>query len=262
MTKRARDAAEEMAHDLNNVLAATLGIAEAILARDGLDPETRADIEAIREGARRGGAAIRWRLNGPGAPREPAALDAMIRATARLIAHRLGDGVTLALDLGDPEGLTRADPACLDRILLNLAANAGHAMPEGGTVTLSTRRHTVAAPDIRVPDTIPPGDYAVVAVADTGTGVRPDILPRIFQPGFTTRSSQGGRGLGLASVHAAARACQGFLSVASVEGQGTHVEVHLPRETGSTHVPSPGGSAARRAKPRALQPSDREIQRR
>ena len=245
-----RGVAREIAHDLNNVLTATIGIAEAILSRPGVDARTRADVEAIREGARRGGALIKRRLGLAGAPPEPIATDNCIRMTARLIAHRLADGMSLKLDLADPEGWTRADPACLDRILLNLVANARHAMPGGGTVTLSTRHRAIEREEPRVPDTIPPGDYVVVAVVDTGAGIPAGILARVLQPGFTTRSRQGGSGLGLASVHAAARECLGFLSMESVEGQGTRIEVYLPRETARpASVPSPGRSRRARARP-------------
>jgi two-component system cell cycle sensor histidine kinase/response regulator CckA len=222
------DEAREAAHDLNNLLTAIIGATDAVLERSGIDPETRADMAHVREGACRGAALVR-RL-GAGDPEPPGivSVNATIRATSRLLAHRLGAEVSLDLDLAEADGGVRVDPAQLDRVLLNLIANARHAMPAGGAVTLRSARQVISIKEHRTPDTIPAGDYMVVAVTDTGCGMPAGQLPLIFAPGVSFRRGAGGSGLGLASVREIVRQAGGFIAVASVEGNGTCFEIYLP----------------------------------
>lgn len=224
--------ARDVAHDLNNLLTAIIGAADAVLERSGTDPETRADIAHIREGARRGAMLVRHLrgdTNDMPAPPELISVNDTIRATSRLLDHRLGANVALVLDLTEPSGQVIADASQLDRTLLNLIANARHAMSNGGTVTLGTMRRVVSIGESLVPDTIPPGDYVVITVADNGGGIPQDQISRIFAAGFSSRRGAGGSGLGLASVRDIVHQSNGFLSVASVEGCGTRFEIYLPR---------------------------------
>ena len=229
------DDAREIAHDFSNLLTAIIGATDAVLERSGLDPETRDDIAHIREGARRGTALVqRLRTGAKDAP-APFGLipvNETIRATSRLLAHRLGANIKLTLDLKEHAGLAQMEPWQLDRLLLNLIANARHAMPNGGAVTLGSERRVVVAVEARVPDTIPTGDYVVVAVADSGRGIARDQLARIFDSGFSSRRRAGGTGLGLSSVRDIMRQIGGFLAVESREGQGTRFEIYLPRQDG------------------------------
>ena len=222
------DEARELAHDLNNLLTAIIGAADAVLDRSGIDPDTRADVAHIREGAYRGAALV----GRPGTRIAEAlaviSVNETIRATSRLLAHRLGANVALTLDLGEFDGGARVEPSQLDRVLLNLIANARFAMPAGGAVTLRTERRIVPLPEERVPDRIPAGDYLVIAVADTGSGIPTERLPRIFEPGVSSRRGAGGSGLGLASVREIVRQAGGRIAVTSVGGRGTCFEIYLP----------------------------------
>ena len=237
-----------VAHDLNNMLTALLVTADAALERGGLDPETRADLESIREGALRGTVLVRRLGAAPGAKEAPTgeaptgeglggeapggkqpilpSVNACLRATLRLLAARPGNPFTLTASLTEPDGPVRADPAELDRTVMNLVINARNALPAGGTVALRTEYRVLTRPARLTPDTVPPGGYVVIAVADTGPGIPRDLLPRIFEAGFTTGE---GSGLGLASVRACVARMGGFLAVESREGGGATFAIHLPR---------------------------------
>jgi two-component system cell cycle sensor histidine kinase/response regulator CckA len=222
----------EVAHDFHNLLTAIIGAADAVLRRSGIDLESRDDVANMREGALRGAALIRH-LN-PGADDSQAAsrfisVNETIRSTSRLLAHRLGANIALTLDLKEPDAQVRAEPSQLDRALLNLITNARHAMPAGGSVTVGTECRSLRSADQRVPDLIPAGDYVVISVVDTGTGMLPADVPKMFDPGVSSRRDSGGSGLGLSSIRAVVGQCNGFLAVESIMGHGTRFEIYLPR---------------------------------
>jgi two-component system cell cycle sensor histidine kinase/response regulator CckA len=224
----AGDEAREVAHDIGNLLTALIGAADAILERTGIDSETHADAAHIREAARGGAGLLRRLRDGRSRESELISINATIRSISRLLAHSLGPTITLRLDLDAPDAEVRFDRSQLHRMLLNLIVNAHHAMSDGGTVVLSTARQSVDVEQHRIPDSIPSGDYTVIAVVDTGVGVPRDLLSDIFQPGVTSRRATGGSGLGLASVRDIARQSGGFLTVESNEGRGTRFEIWLP----------------------------------
>jgi two-component system cell cycle sensor histidine kinase/response regulator CckA len=119
------------------------------------------------------------------------------------------------------------DRSQLDQVLLNLFVNARAAMNGAGVLTVATRSAVLLDPTPDGPETVPPGRYTVIEVADTGAGIAPDFLPRIFEP-FV--SGTGGTGLGLATVHGIVRQSGGYIGVASALGQGTSFRIYLPRE--------------------------------
>ena len=154
-------------------------------------------------------------------------------------ATALPGGTLLTLELDDSGPYIWADPPLLDRVLLNLVTNARHATRDGGTVTLHTARRTVTTAEQHIPDLILPGDYAVITVADTGTGIPAEQLPHIFSRGFTTRRDAGGTGLGLATVFEIVHRSGGFLAVDSKAGEGTRIEIHWPRRPAPSELPVP-----------------------
>jgi two-component system cell cycle sensor histidine kinase/response regulator CckA len=243
-------AARTLAHDVSNLLTAIIGAAESALDRYGIDAETRADIEHIREGARRAGALLQ-NINptrqGP-PERTVISVSETIKATSRLLAHRLGSNISLTVDLAETDDGTQARAWQLDRVLLNLIANARHAMERGGMVALRTGRRLLVAATPCVPDTIPPGDYIVITVTDNGSGIERDRLARVFDRGESSRLDRGGTGLGLASVRDIVGDAKGFLAIESVRERGTSVSIFLPRHDraappAAVAAPSPEGCA-------------------
>lgn len=247
-----------IAHDFNNLLTAVLGSAEAIAHRDP-DPATQEDAAQIRASAERGGALVRQLLafgrQQVLAPR-PVAVNETLTALRGLLSRLLGARIRLelALEENGPEEkgpMVRVDPVQLDQVLINLAVNARDAIMEkrgaqGGVLRLASSHATLHRP--LVPEaaavgggaeTIPPGRWVTIEVADTGAGMKPEVLARIFEPFFTTRREKGGSGLGLSTVHGIVRQSDGYLTVTSKPGEGTVMRVWLPRWDGAAEIAIP-----------------------
>jgi two-component system cell cycle sensor histidine kinase/response regulator CckA len=155
------------------------------------------------------------------------------------LLHRLlGRRVRLSLSLEEPGRRVRIDPTQLDQVVMNLALNARDAMPEGGELRISTGHAIVLRPELIGQETLLPGRYALLEVADSGRGIPAEALPRIFEPFFTTRRDQGGTGLGLSTVHGIVRQSGGFIAVESRPGQGTTFRIWLPRHEGPADPPT------------------------
>ncbi len=222
-----------IAHDFNNLLAVVLAATDQIAGRPGLDEATREDAVQIRAAARRGAALVRHLLafarETPAVARRLDVREA-IDDLVPLLHHLLGRGVRLEIDPGDVALPVRIDPTGFDQVLLNLAANARDAMPQGGVLMLRCRRLPRDG-----------GRFAGIEVRDTGTGIAPDVLPHIFAPFFTTRSERG-TGLGLATVQEIVTAAGGFVTAESTPGAGTCMRVALRID--DDPVERPGGGNA------------------
>lgn len=205
-------------HDFNNLLAAMLAATDQIAARPGVDAATAQDAAEIRAAARRGAALVRQLLGfaraTPAAPRRLDLREA-VDDLVPLLRHLLGRNVRLEVDSGRGALPVRIDPTGFDQVLLNLAANARDAMPDGGVLTLRCR--AVRRDGVR---------FAGIEVRDTGAGIPPAVLPHIFLPFFTTRSGHG-TGLGLATVHEIVSAAGGFVTAESTQGVGTCMHLGL-----------------------------------
>ena len=231
-----------IAHDFNNLLTAILGAADEALQHPGLDPSLYDGLRHIRGGAQRGAALVAGLL-ASGRPRAPGPevvrVNDAVRDISGLLRRLLGQQVRLEVELEEPGRLVRVDPTQLDQALLNLAVNARDAMPGGGRLTVRTGHLTLPEPQSHGAERVQPGRYVTIEVADTGCGIPPEVLPRIFDPYFTTKRDRGGSGLGLASVRGAARQAAGFVSVESEPGRGARFRVHLPLHEGPPPLPTP-----------------------
>ncbi|WBV41705.1 ATP-binding protein [Pseudoroseomonas cervicalis] len=249
-----------IAHDFNNLLAVVLGATEDAvrLAGPGAPPALLTELAQVQEAAGRGAALVRQMMAYARqqvlAPRL-VPLNEAVEGMAQLLRPLLGRSVALVLELDSPGRLVRIDPTQLDRVLMNLAMNAHQAMPRGGRLVLRTGRALLLQPQQEGAERIPAGRWTVLEVEDSGEGIPPEILPRIFEPFFTGRGAQGGTGMGLATVHGIVRQSGGYISVRSRPGEGACFRILLPRvEEAAEPAPAPAtpGDASAAAPGRLL----------
>jgi signal transduction histidine kinase len=220
-----------IAHDFNNILTAVLGYAN-LLGEELPDlGEAREDLEGIKKAAARASNLTRQLL--AFSRRQPATprivdLNALIQDTERMLARLISDDVSLGLDLRAIPASVLADPVQIEQILLNLVVNAKDAMPDGGSILITTRSESLPAPRSVGLDTLAPGDYVVLDVCDTGQGIALGIVDRIFEPFFTTKPKEKGTGLGLSTVYGIAKQSGGAVGVESKPGAGADFSVWLP----------------------------------
>ncbi|MBW8814061.1 MAG: hypothetical protein JF588_11605 [Caulobacterales bacterium] len=225
----ARGHADALVHDLNNLLAVILNANEALAATLPEGSLGRELAGLSQDAAAKAGALLQRLLDATPAhaAAEPADCGAAVAETARLVRARLPAAVAIEVRGADLALQSAVDAVELDSALLNLCINAGHAMPDGGALTLS-----LAEADLRPPALndlgLAAGRYAVIAVADTGVGMSPQVLARATEARFTTRAGRGGNGLGLASAKAFAEAAGGRLLLKSQQGCGTTATLFLP----------------------------------
>jgi len=236
-----------IAHDFNNLLAAVLGGIGLIERRLPLNEEHRKIVGMTRHAAEQGSELVRRLLAFARKQQlQPGKVDlGRLSATiTQLLEHTLGGLVQLDWLTSEDLWCAWADETQLELALMNLVINARDAMPEGGTITVGGANRTAeAANDLGMA----PGDYVVVTVEDTGSGIPAEIIQRVTEPFFTTKDVGKGTGLGLSMVYGFARQSEGALEISSEEGVGTRVAIWLPRATdeGPLHAkpdqkPSPG----------------------
>jgi PAS domain S-box-containing protein len=218
-----------IAHDFNNLLTVILCGAESeVEALDAGRAVDREDVDQIREAGARAQDLTRHLL--AFARRQVAApvvldVNGLVVRCERLLHRLLGEDVSIELRLEDGLWTVLCDPAQLEQVIFNLAANARDAMPQGGTLTLSTRN--VVAPHGE--PGLAAGEWVLLRVQDTGTGMSREVKERLFEPFFTTKPSGKGTGLGLASVYGIVRQAGGEVRVDSGPGRGSTFDVLLPR---------------------------------
>jgi PAS domain S-box-containing protein len=217
-----------LAHDFNNLLAVIIGNLDLISGdlQDGSLEKEFADtaLEAALKGSELTKQLLAFSRRQTLDPRV-VELNALVEGMAPLWRRTLGETVTVRLALADDLWRTKLDPAQMESSLLNLVINARDAMPGGGVLTVETANATV---DPDNPE-LPPGDYAVVAVSDTGSGIPPELLAKVIEPFFTTKGVGKGSGLGLSMIYGFAKQSGGQLRIYSEVGHGTTVRLYLPR---------------------------------
>ena len=145
-----------------------------------------------------------------------------------MLQRLLGKTITLETLLGENLGLILADPGQIDQIIINLAANARDAMPEGGKLIIETSCCNVDQNIISPASVIKPGRYIILKVSDTGCGMGEELIEHIFEPYFTTKEKGKGTGLGLPIVYGVVTQNKGYIRVSSLPEQGTCFEIFFP----------------------------------
>jgi PAS domain S-box-containing protein len=220
-----------IAHDFNNILAALLGFTSFLLETTPLDDPRRPDVEAIQVAGQRGSALIKQLLifsrKEVLAP-QPVDVNDAIRELERLLRRTIGEDVVLDTELTPGLRGVLIDPGQMQRVLTNLVVNARDAMPQGGSILIRTAATTLAAEDAPLHGGATPGDYVMLSVADTGTGMTPEVQIHIFEPFFTTKARGHGTGLGLSTVYGIIHQAGGTVTVYSELEHGTVFRIYLP----------------------------------
>ena len=224
--------ASGVAHDFNNILTVITCCSEFLL--ETLDPAApgHGDVAEIREAARRGAALTRQLLafgrEQVVAPQH-ANLNELVANMSGMLERLLNRGVTLRFTAAAGLNAIWADPGQVEQVVMNLAVNAGDAMPQGGQLTITTRPTLI---DVESAGRlgIRPGSYAILQVRDTGSGMDAETRAHLFEPFFTTKPKGKGTGLGLATVYGIVKHAGGYIGVESEVGKGSTVEVYFPHE--------------------------------
>lgn len=220
-----------VAHDFNNLLGIIIGNLELIEKSVARNPGLVNRVEAALGAALRG-ADLTAKLLGFSRPhaerREVTDVNAVIVSMRDLIKPALPASVSLVLDLDVRPCIARIDPGGLQDALMNLALNARDAMPSGGKLVIATRQRPVAADEAPGLEQSAPHRHIIVSVRDSGTGMAPEVLERVFDPYFTTKEHGRGTGLGLSQVQAFARSAEGTVKARSTPGRGSEFLLYLP----------------------------------
>ena len=221
-----------VAHDFNNVLTTIQGNVRLLLDEMEPDDPRRHELEEVDTAARRAVDLTRQLL---AFSRKQAMrftvldLNEVVRSTTRMLRRLIGEDIELETDLTPRLEPVRADRSQMEQVLVNLAANARDAMPDGGTLRITTRNvpapNQLPAEEFGLPDE---REFVLLKVTDTGVGLDDEVRDRIFEPFFTTKELGKGTGLGLASVYGVVKQTGGYIWVSGSPGGGTTFQIYLP----------------------------------
>jgi two-component system cell cycle sensor histidine kinase/response regulator CckA len=227
-----------VAHDFNNVLTAIIGFSDLLLLKHKPGDPSFQDLMSIKQSANRAAGLTRQLLAfsrrqtlRPQVLEIPTHIDDLTVLLKRLI----GEQIVLKVDHGSQIWPVKADLVQLEQVVVNLVVNARDAMPNGGSISLRTRNVNEAEAAQYNYTGMPPADYVLIEVEDTGTGMPPEIMEKIFEPFFSTKELGKGTGLGLSTVYGIIKQTGGFIYPESEMGKGTVFRIFLPR-----HVPAEG----------------------
>jgi len=221
-----------MAHDFNNLLSVTIGNLDMLQDRLRNDPDSLVLAEHAMQASLRGAELTRQLLAfARRQPLKPSVVDVneLVAGTTRLLRRILEENIEVVLIAAPAVWPVLIDPAQLNSALANLATNARDAMPAGGRLTIETRNAQLDADYAAANPDVVPGDFVLIEVSDTGTGMSADTLAQAFEPFFTTKEDGRGTGLGLSMVFGFVKQSQGHVKIYSEVGQGTTVRLYLPR---------------------------------
>ena len=235
-----------IAHDFNNVLGAVLGYAEMALRDASPGSRLRRDLESIMTAGEHGRALVdrvlAFSRSGVG-ERVSVHVEKVVREALDLLAPKLPKTVRVDAQLTSGRAALLGDPTQVHQVVMNLVTNAVHAIPQGGLLSVHVNLVRFEAASASTIGGVDAGEYIMLRVADTGTGIAPEIFEHIFDPFFTTKEVGTGTGLGLSLVHGIVMQVGGAIDVASTVGSGSTFTVYLPR-SGDASEPEQGAELA------------------
>jgi nitrogen-specific signal transduction histidine kinase len=225
-----------VAHDFNNLLTIIMGSAELLAERLADNERLRGTAQMILTASERGAELTKRMLAfSRRQPLEPQVLDVgrLVAGLEAMLRRTLGEDIEVQVRGARDLWRTVTDPAQLESAVLNLAINARDAMPGGGKLTIETANTHLDEDYAALNADVKAGDYVMVAVSDSGTGMAPEVLERAFEPFFTTKEVGKGSGLGLSMVYGFVKQSGGHVKAYSETGHGTTIKIYLPRADGA-----------------------------
>jgi PAS domain S-box-containing protein len=237
-----------VAHDFNNLLMVISSYAELMLDEIQPDHRLHRNVQEILGAARRA-ADLTRQLLAFGRKQmqtlQVVDLNSVLQNVTRLLPRLIGEDIEVRALAGPELGRVRVDPGQIEQVVMNLATNARDAMPSGGTLTLETRNVQLDETYVHAGNLMHPGEYVLLEVTDTGSGIPPEHLPHIFEPFYTSKEQGKGTGLGLATVYGIVKQSGGYIWVYSERNLGTTFKTYFPRvrskadgEAGKTVLPA------------------------
>ncbi|HEX3528320.1 MAG TPA: response regulator [Thermoanaerobaculia bacterium] len=218
-----------VAHDFNNCLLAIFGYSDLLRDRYRDDPFLYRNLTGIKEAGQKAATLTKQLLafaRRQSMESRVMDLNLVVGGLDKMLQRLLGEDISLVTDLHPGLGKVRIDPGQMEQVIVNLAVNARHAMPNGGTISLRTAPLLVTG-EIPAPHgNIPPGSYVLMTVADTGLGMDAETQARVFEPFFSTKGE--GTGLGLSTAYGIVQQSRGHIFVDSAPGKGAVFSIYLP----------------------------------
>ena len=240
-----------VAHDFNNLLTVILGRAELTDKRPGLDDSVRRNIKLIHQTATRAAVLTRQLLQfSRQQVLQPQVLElnSIVPDMQEMLRRLVSEDIDLIIKLNPKAARIKADPGQIEQVVMNLVVNARDAMPNGGKLTIQTSNVDLDEEYCRTHEDATPGEYVMLSVGDTGSGMDENTRAYIFEPFFTTKEMGKGTGLGLSTVYGIVKQAGGNIYVYSEIGQGTIFKVYFPAVTEQVHgaktsssLPATGG---------------------
>jgi len=231
-----------VAHDFNNMLGVILGFAE-LLVKDAEEDDRKKIEQIIRAGRRAAGltnqllAFSRKQLLEP----QVISLNRLVTGIVTMLRRLIGEDIRLDTELAPNLADVKADPGQLEQVVMNLAVNSRDAMPEGGTLRIATKNAVLDKSYSSRHEPVAPGEYVMLSISDTGSGMDEDTIEHLFEPFFTTKEQGKGTGLGLSTAYGIIKQSAGHVWVYSEIDRGTTFEIFFPRvESETTATEAPG----------------------
>ncbi|MBA3012566.1 MAG: transporter substrate-binding domain-containing protein [Proteobacteria bacterium] len=221
-----------IAHDFNNILGIILGNVDIALMKLPGQTPALANLKAIKIACVRAADVIRHLLifsRKTDPTRKIIHINDLVKESVKLLRSSISTAIEIQTDLSQTPGMVNADPTQVHQVLINLCTNAGHAMEgRGGVLKVTSRPVQVTQGALTNRQKLVPGAYVELIVSDTGHGIDPETLNRVFDPYFTTKEVGKGTGMGLAIVHSIVKEHGGYIFVDSEPGKGTQVRIFFP----------------------------------